>query len=119
MARIEESIAWTVMEMANDGSPMVRKEFVVFLSHFVLRFENKFLVAAYEHLQEEKEYLVSPPQGDGTEHRMGLHYAPAREPEQGRQHRADGPRAGAQHRLRGGMEVRPDPHRRPAPRGAA
>ncbi|KAI9163340.1 Target of rapamycin complex 1 subunit mip1 [Paramyrothecium foliicola] len=75
IARIEESVAWTILDMGNDGSPMVRKEFLVFLSHFIVRFENKFLVAAYDHLVEEKEYLMFPPQDHGQEHKMGLHYA--------------------------------------------
>ncbi|KAL2757749.1 hypothetical protein ACRALDRAFT_2118737 [Sodiomyces alcalophilus JCM 7366] len=75
VARIEESIAWTLLDMANDGSPMVRREFLVFLSHFVLRFENKFIVVAFEQLKEEKEYIQFPPDDDGTEHKMGLHYA--------------------------------------------
>ncbi|KAL6889264.1 raptor N-terminal caspase like domain-containing protein [Trichoderma longibrachiatum] len=75
VARIEESIAWTILDMGNDGSPIVRKEFLVFLSHFIVRFESKFLVAAYEQLLEEKEYLVFPPQDDGQDHKMGLHYA--------------------------------------------
>ncbi len=74
VARIEESIAWTLLDMANDGSPMVRKELLVFLSHFVLRYESKFIVAAYEHLLEEKEYLLFPPQDDGLDYKMGLHY---------------------------------------------
>ena len=56
VARIEESIAWTLLEMANDGSPLVRKELLVFLSNFVLRYENKFIVAAFEQLLEEKDY---------------------------------------------------------------
>ncbi|KHN98809.1 Regulatory associated protein of TOR [Metarhizium album ARSEF 1941] len=75
VARVEESIAWTILEMGTDGSPMVRKEFIDFLSHFMTRFESKFLVAAYEQLQEEKEYLIFPPQDDGQDHKMGLHYA--------------------------------------------
>ncbi|KAK7419537.1 Target of rapamycin complex 1 subunit kog1 [Neonectria punicea] len=75
VARIEETIAWTILDMGNDGSPMVRKEFVVFLSHFAVRFENKFIVAAYEQLVEEKEYIMFPPGDDGQEHKMGLHYA--------------------------------------------
>lgn len=74
--RNEESAAWSVLDMANDGSPMVRKELLVFFSHFVLRYKNKFVVAAYEALLEEKEYLMHPPRTeDGLEHRMGLHYA--------------------------------------------
>ncbi|KAI1140845.1 raptor N-terminal caspase like domain-containing protein [Hypoxylon sp. FL0543] len=75
VARIEESIAWTLLDMANDGSPLVRKELLVFISHFVLRYENKFIVAAYEQLVEEKEYLMFPPTDDGLDYRMGLHYA--------------------------------------------
>jgi regulator-associated protein of mTOR len=74
VARIEESVAWTVLDMANDGSPMVRREFLVFLSHFVVRYEAKFIVTAYEHFFEEKEYCAFPPQEGGLEHRMGLHY---------------------------------------------
>ncbi|KAK2591908.1 Target of rapamycin complex 1 subunit kog1 [Conoideocrella luteorostrata] len=75
VARVEESIAWTILEMGTDGSPMVRKEFLIFLSHFITRFESKFLVAAYEQLLEEKEYLIYPPRDDGQDYKMGLHYA--------------------------------------------
>ncbi|KAK4219049.1 WD repeat-containing protein mip1 [Rhypophila decipiens] len=75
VARIEEGIAWTMLELATDGSPVVRKELLVFFSHFVLRYENKFLVAAYEQLLEEKEYSMFPPPEDGQDHKMGLHYA--------------------------------------------
>ncbi|KAL2158375.1 hypothetical protein VTH06DRAFT_4423 [Thermothelomyces fergusii] len=75
VARIEEGIAWAMLELATDGSPIVRKELLVFLSHFVLRYENKFLVAAYEQLLEEKEYQLFPPPEDGLDHKMGLHYA--------------------------------------------
>ncbi|KAL2269067.1 hypothetical protein VTJ83DRAFT_3913 [Remersonia thermophila] len=75
VARIEESIAWATLELATDGSPIVRKELLVFLSHFALRYENKFLVAAYEHLLEEREYELFPPPEDGLDHKMGLHYA--------------------------------------------
>ena len=75
VARIEEGIAWTMLELGTDGSPIVRKELLVFLSQFVLRYESKFLVAAYEQLLEEKEYLLFPPAEDGQDHKMGLHYA--------------------------------------------
>ncbi|KAL2019584.1 hypothetical protein VTK56DRAFT_9481 [Thermocarpiscus australiensis] len=75
VARIEEGIAWAMLELATDGSPLVRKELLVFFSHFVLRYESKFLVAAYEQLLEEKEYLLFPPPEDGLDHKMGLHYA--------------------------------------------
>ncbi|KAG6236143.1 hypothetical protein E4U25_004068 [Claviceps purpurea] len=75
VTRIEESIAWTILEMGTDGSPLVRREFVCYLSRFINRFENKILVAAYEQLQEEKEYLLFPPGNDGQDYKMGLHYA--------------------------------------------
>ncbi|KAI1329922.1 raptor N-terminal caspase like domain-containing protein [Xylariaceae sp. FL0255] len=75
VARVEESIAWTLLDMANDGSPVVRKELLVFLSNFVLRYENKFLVAAFEQLLEEKEYAQHPPTDSDLDHKMGLHYA--------------------------------------------
>jgi regulator-associated protein of mTOR len=63
------------MEMANDGNAMVRKELLVYFSKFIQRYENKFLVAAYEQLQEEREYRQFPPQDDGLDHKMGAHYA--------------------------------------------
>ncbi|RDL36142.1 WD40 repeat-like protein [Venustampulla echinocandica] len=75
VARIEESISWTVMEMANDGNAMVRKELLVYFSKFIQRYENKFMVAAFEQLQEDRDYRQSPPQDDGNDHKMGLHYA--------------------------------------------
>ncbi|OIW30816.1 hypothetical protein CONLIGDRAFT_700427 [Coniochaeta ligniaria NRRL 30616] len=75
VARIEEGVAWSLLELANDGSPVVRKELLVFLSHFVLRYKSRFIVVSYEQLVEEKEYLLHPPAEDGTEHKMGLHYA--------------------------------------------
>jgi len=75
VAKTEEGITWALIEMANDGNPMVRKELLVYLSKYVKRYENKFLVAAYEQLQEEKEYLQFPPKEDGNDHKMGLHYA--------------------------------------------
>ncbi|KAI0458413.1 raptor N-terminal caspase like domain-containing protein [Xylaria acuta] len=75
VARIEESIAWTLLDVANDGSPLVRKELLVFLSNFVLRYENKFMVAAFEQLLEEKEYTKHPRSDDGMDYKTGLHYS--------------------------------------------
>lgn len=75
VAKTEEQITWTVIDMANDGNAMVRKELLVYLSKYVKRYESKFFVAAFEHLQEEKEYQLHPPREDGTEHKLGLHYA--------------------------------------------
>lgn len=60
IARAEEWIATSVMVMTSDASSMVRNELLVFLSTFVRRYENKFVVAAYEHILEEKENLQHP-----------------------------------------------------------
>ncbi|KAL4819365.1 raptor N-terminal caspase like domain-containing protein [Aspergillus spinulosporus] len=73
VAQIEESLALAVLPMASDGSVIVRKELLVFFSTFVKRYQNKFLVAAYEELQDEKLNLLgklgldsSPPAETGT-----------------------------------------------------
>ncbi|EGC42377.1 WD40 repeat-containing protein [Histoplasma capsulatum var. duboisii H88] len=58
VAQIEESLALTVMPMGSDGSVLVRKELLVFLSTFVKRCQGKFLVAAYEQLLEERHILL-------------------------------------------------------------
>ena len=55
VSQIEEGIASSVLFMTSDGSTLVRKELVVFLSHFVKRYENKFIVVAYEQLVEERD----------------------------------------------------------------
>lgn len=58
VALIEESLAMSVLPMASDGSVIVRKELLVFFSTFAKRYQNKFIVAAYEELQEEKQSLL-------------------------------------------------------------
>ncbi|CEL02912.1 Putative Regulatory associated protein-mTOR [Aspergillus calidoustus] len=65
VAQIEESLALAVLPMSADGSVVVRKELLVFLSTFVKRYQNKFLVAAYEELQEEKQNLYRKLSQDG------------------------------------------------------
>ncbi|KAJ5608878.1 hypothetical protein N7528_009445 [Penicillium herquei] len=57
VAQIEESLALAVLPMSADGSVIVRKELLVFFSTFVKRHQNKFLVAAYEELHNEKRSL--------------------------------------------------------------
>jgi regulatory associated protein of mTOR len=74
VARIEESIAWTMLDMISDGSPIVRKELLVFLSVMVSRYENKFLVTAHEQLLEEKEHLVGTVKDDGMDLRPASVY---------------------------------------------
>lgn len=66
VAQIEESIAMAILPTAADGSVLVRKELLVFLSTFVKRYENKFLVAAYEELEEEKQMLLQKMQTEQT-----------------------------------------------------
>ncbi|KAI9738013.1 MAG: hypothetical protein M1834_009383 [Cirrosporium novae-zelandiae] len=61
VAQIEESIASSVLIMTTDGSPMVRKELSVFFSAFIKRYENKFLVVAYEQFLEERDNYLHPP----------------------------------------------------------
>lgn len=60
VAQSEESIASTVLIMTTDGNSMVREELLVFFSTFVKRYINKFLVAAFEQLVEERELLLHP-----------------------------------------------------------
>ena len=55
VALIEENIASAVLGLTADGSPMVRKELLVFLSTFVKRCESKFVIAAFEQLLEERD----------------------------------------------------------------
>ncbi|KAL8689895.1 MAG: hypothetical protein Q9224_004535, partial [Gallowayella concinna] len=57
VAHYEECVASTIMIMTNDGNCMVRRELLVFCSTFVKRYQSKFLVAAFEQLMEEKEFL--------------------------------------------------------------
>lgn len=58
VAYIEESIASYILVMANDGSVMVRKELLVFHSTFIVRYLNKFVVTAWEQLEEERKQQV-------------------------------------------------------------
>ena len=56
----EELIASALMASATDGNVMVRKELLVFCSHFVRRFYSRFLVAAFETLVDELNTLNHP-----------------------------------------------------------
>lgn len=64
--QIEEAIAQSLMFMTMDGSALVRKELIIFWSAFVKRYENKFIVAAYEQLLEERDR--HPDTGGLTKH---------------------------------------------------
>lgn len=56
VARIEQTVSGALLIMTADGSNMVRRELVIFFSAFVKRNENKFLVAAFEQMMQEKDY---------------------------------------------------------------
>lgn len=58
VAHIEASIAANLVVMTNDGNILVRKELLVFYARFVMRYEKKFVVAAYEQILEEKDKLL-------------------------------------------------------------
>ena len=60
VAQTEESIASTILIMTTDGNSMVRRELLVFCSTFVKRYRNKFIVAAFEQLIEERDMLLHP-----------------------------------------------------------
>ena len=55
VAEIEAEVAQSLLPVADDGNPMVRKEYIVFLSTFVLRYKGRFVVAAWEELLEERK----------------------------------------------------------------
>ncbi|KAF2485970.1 raptor N-terminal caspase like domain-containing protein [Neohortaea acidophila] len=51
----EETLAGVVLSMGMDGSIMVRKELTVFYSTFIKKYENRFIVAAWEQMLEERD----------------------------------------------------------------
>lgn len=64
---LETYMAVASLSLNVDGSPLVRKELVVFFSHFIVRYEKKFIVAAYELLREEySAFLGEDPPSNTT-----------------------------------------------------
>ena len=57
VAQNEELVASALMVMATDANVMVRRELLVFYSVFIKRYQNKFVVAAYETLVAELDNL--------------------------------------------------------------
>ncbi|KAK6353418.1 hypothetical protein TWF696_005383 [Orbilia brochopaga] len=57
IAAYEAEMAAAAIHITSDGSSMVRKELVIFLSIFVKRYESKFLVTAFEFLRAELAYM--------------------------------------------------------------
>ncbi|GAB7359588.1 hypothetical protein MBLNU230_g6773t1 [Neophaeotheca triangularis] len=95
----EETVISVLVAMGMDGSVMVRKELVVFYSVVVKKYEPRFLVAAWEQLNEEKNKRKGKDEKDtdgildgtnsavsnGLGHRRSLSAAPTSEPPDDRQ----------------------------------
>ncbi|KFP87919.1 Regulatory-associated protein of mTOR, partial [Acanthisitta chloris] len=63
---IDHNVAMMLAQLINDGSPMVRKELVVALSHLVVQYESNFCTVALQFIEEEKNYpLPSPAATEG------------------------------------------------------
>ncbi|KAM7089052.1 regulatory-associated protein of mTOR isoform X5 [Mycteria americana] len=63
---IDHNVAMMLAQLINDGSPMVRKELVVALSHLVVQYESNFCTVALQFMEEEKNYpLPSPAAAEG------------------------------------------------------
>uniref|UniRef100_A0A8C7WZR9 Regulatory-associated protein of mTOR n=1 Tax=Oryzias sinensis TaxID=183150 RepID=A0A8C7WZR9_9TELE len=64
---IDHNVAMMLAQLINDGSPVVRKELVVALSHLVVQYESNFCTVALQFIEEEKNYSVpSPANTTGT-----------------------------------------------------
>ncbi|KAF3930265.1 hypothetical protein ABW20_dc0106867 [Dactylellina cionopaga] len=57
IAAFEAEMAAAAIHNTGDGSSMVRKELVVFLSIYIKRYESKFLVSAFEFLRGELAHM--------------------------------------------------------------
>ncbi|XP_023366901.1 regulatory-associated protein of mTOR isoform X2 [Otolemur garnettii] len=63
---IDHNVAMMLAQLVNDGSPVVRKELVVALSHLVVQYESNFCTVALQFMEEEKNYpLPSPAATEG------------------------------------------------------
>ncbi|XDV35983.1 hypothetical protein PO909_005837, partial [Leuciscus waleckii] len=58
---IDHNVAMMLAQLINDGSPIVRKELVVALSHLVVQYESNFCTVALQFMEEEKNYAVASP----------------------------------------------------------
>ncbi|KAM7393627.1 hypothetical protein PAMP_020484 [Pampus punctatissimus] len=58
---IDHNVAMMLAQLINDGSPVVRKELVVALSHLVVQYESNFCTVALQFIEEEKNYMVPSP----------------------------------------------------------
>ncbi|KAM5308287.1 regulatory-associated protein of mTOR isoform 1-T1 [Glossophaga mutica] len=63
---IDHNVAMMLAQLISDGSPMVRKELVVALTHLVVQYESNFCSVALQFMEEEKNYpLPSPATTEG------------------------------------------------------
>ncbi|RLV92077.1 hypothetical protein DV515_00013955 [Chloebia gouldiae] len=67
---IDHNVAMMLAQLINDGSPMVRKELVVALSHLVVQYESNFCTVALQFIEEEKNYPLPSPAAPGNKHCM-------------------------------------------------
>lgn len=86
VTKTEQAIAGTLVMMCSDGSNLVRTELLVFFSRFVLRYESKFTVVAFEELQDELRRFKTPSLEEVVAPRQsalqfGHQSAPAKKPE--------------------------------------
>uniref|UniRef100_A0AAR2M1F1 Regulatory-associated protein of mTOR n=1 Tax=Pygocentrus nattereri TaxID=42514 RepID=A0AAR2M1F1_PYGNA len=58
---IDHNVAMMLAQLINDGSPVVRKELVVALSHLVVQYESNFCTVALQFMEEEKNYAAPSP----------------------------------------------------------
>ncbi|KAG7895949.1 hypothetical protein KL936_000657 [Ogataea polymorpha] len=58
--RQEIKIAIEILDMINDGSPLIRREVACFYSRFVLKYLQFFLVSAFGQLEEEITLVDNP-----------------------------------------------------------
>ncbi|XP_062853436.1 regulatory-associated protein of mTOR isoform X2 [Trichomycterus rosablanca] len=63
---IDHNVAMMLAQLINDGSPVVRKELVVALSHLVVQYESNFCTVALQFMEEEKNY-AAPSSANATE----------------------------------------------------
>ncbi|KAM7068352.1 regulatory-associated protein of mTOR isoform 2-T2 [Molossus nigricans] len=63
---IDHNVAMMLAQLIGDGSPVVRKELVVALTHLVVQYESNFCSVALQFMEEEKNYpLPSPAATEG------------------------------------------------------
>ncbi|XP_066237581.1 regulatory-associated protein of mTOR [Saccopteryx leptura] len=63
---IDHNVAMMLAQLISDGSPVVRKELVVALTHLVVQYESNFCSVALQFMEEEKNYpLPSPATAEG------------------------------------------------------